>query len=133
MNVTFNFYFGCCFRKVVAKPNPVKILAKRKTNMKWELNFQLPTKSASDVVTQELSVAINGVASVVLGNFAADLTETGFIGEFNDNDALSITVVDIDGAGNRSPASEPALYILVDDVAPPQPGMVGVMSKREKV
>ena len=101
--------------------------------MKWELNFQLPTKSASDVVTQELSVAINGVASVVLGNFAADLTETGFIGEFNDNDALSITVVDIDGAGNRSPASEPALYTLVDDVAPPQPGMVGVMSKREKV
>lgn len=84
----------------------------------------LPPKSANDVQTRELCVSINDgepVKKVVDGD---TLHVDSFVGV--QGDSVTGYLVDIDGAGNRS---EPSLFSfeLVDTIAPPMPGDVGLM------
>jgi hypothetical protein len=94
------------------------------------LKFTLPAPGASDVATRELTITVNGgdPPQVKLYPGATLVTDEMI---FNQDDTLSITLVDVDGAGNRSPASAAFVYTVTDDVPPPQPGSVGVTDKRQ--
>lgn len=89
------------------------------------LNFvlNLPPKSASDVVSRELAISINGAEAQLL-TLEADAVKTQ---EFSgaDNAVVAGFLVDIDDAGNRSPARE-FTFTLVDTIAPAQPGEIGL-------
>jgi hypothetical protein len=114
--------------------NIVKILRLRKPGMVFLTFYKgndnmlkfvltLPTKSAVDVVKREVTVVVDGADPVVV-ELEGDALETG---EFSGADGASVTgaLVDVDDAGNRSPARE-FTFALADTFAPPQPGEVGV-------
>lgn len=88
----------------------------------------LPTPGASDVVSRELNFKIGSgdPQTITLGGAALGTDEL----EGQDNDLIEGALVDIDDAGNRS---EPRLFelILVDTIAPPQPGDVGLLVTAE--
>jgi hypothetical protein len=83
----------------------------------------------ADVVARRLSVTVNGEAREP-ADFAADATSFGELG-FADDDAVVLTLVDIDDAGN---ASEPAVFefTALDTIPPAKPGEFGVTLLREE-
>jgi hypothetical protein len=89
------------------------------------LNFvlDLPVASASDVVSRLVKVQIaDGVVSEFsLG--AADVMTPELQGA--DGATVVGSLVDVDDAGNVSPAREFS-FVLVDTIAPPQPGEIGL-------
>ena len=89
----------------------------------------LPAPGASDVVTRKLSIQVgNGDPQ----NFAlpGDALETQeFEGE--DNAAVSGQLVDVDDAGNESEPRD-YFFLLVDTLAPPQPGEIGLVVTGEE-
>lgn len=88
------------------------------------LNFSvlLPTPGATDVVKRELSVTI-GEEPTQTKELTTETEVTGFSGA--DNAQVSLSLVDIDDAGNRSPERSQT-FVLVDSLAPPQPGEMGI-------
>jgi hypothetical protein len=104
---------------------------KRQTAMsQFGLKFSLPAPGASDVATRELTITVNGGDPPTVKSYPGSALITDEL-IFNADDALSLTLVDIDGHGNRSPASAAFVYTVVDDVPPPAPGSVGVSEKRQ--
>jgi hypothetical protein len=97
---------------------------------KFEITFALPPPAAADVVNRELTISITGVDSPIVQNLNGAARESDRV-QFDEDAELSVTLVDIDNAGNRSPASAAFVYRVVDDVAPPAPGAVGISSKTE--
>lgn len=94
------------------------------------LKFQLPPPGASDVTTRELSVTVNGGDPPQIHNLAGSTLVTDEM-VFQADDQLVLTLVDIDAKGNRSQASAAFSLTVVDDIAPPQPGELGVAEKRQ--
>jgi hypothetical protein len=90
---------------------------------KMIFSLDLPPASAPDVVTQELTVSIPGADPQVFKLGADQKTVEGLKAERDAQVALSL--VDVDGAGNRSPAREQTATIA-DTIAPPQPGEIAV-------
>jgi hypothetical protein len=82
----------------------------------------LPERSAKDVVARELTVSVDGVETVESLN--GDSVESQVYSGL-DNAAVAGRLVDIDDAGNRSDPSE-FTFVLVDTIAPPAPGQVGL-------
>lgn len=83
----------------------------------------LPEKGASDVVQREVTVAV-GANEPVLVTVDGDTVKTSaFEGE--DGETVVGTLVDVDDAGNKSEAREFS-FVLVDTIAPPMPGEVGL-------
>lgn len=82
----------------------------------------LPEAGAADVVTRELRFTVGEeLFEVNLEGSALETMEmTGA-----DNDAVAGTLVDVDDVGNRSEAREFS-FVLVDTLAPPQPGELGL-------
>lgn len=103
---------GLVFLKVVAKDGKM-------------LNFvlTLPVPGASDVVARELFVSVAGGEPQVQTLDGAALESSELSGE-QDNTVIG-TLVDIDDAGNRSDARDFS-FVLVDNLAPPQPGELGI-------
>lgn len=103
------------------KPGKVSITLKEENGM---LNFvlDLPVSSAADVVARELTVVVDGVVSAetLAGDAVVSAEYSGV-----DNAVVSGSLVDVDDAGNRSEPSE-FNYVLVDNIAPPAPGAVGM-------
>jgi hypothetical protein len=83
----------------------------------------------ADVVSRRLSVTVNGEAREQ-ADFEADATSFGEHG-FADNDAVVLTLVDVDDAGN---VSEPAVFefVAADTIPPAKPGEFGVTLVREE-
>jgi hypothetical protein len=99
------------------------------TAQKWENNMStlvfdvsLPPKAAPDVAKRLLTVVING-STEVLELLPDASVYTGLQGP--QDASVSLSLVDLDDAGNSSPPSELA-FVLLDTVPPPQPGMLGV-------
>jgi len=90
----------------------------------------LPPPGASDVATRELSITVNGGDPPTVKTYPGATLLTDEV-VFNADDQLVMTLVDIDGHGNRSQPSAAFSYAVVDDVAPPQPGQLGVQDKRQ--
>lgn len=83
----------------------------------------LPEKSAADVVLRKLTVSVGGQEAQLL-ELAADVLETA---EFECFDGAEVVgkLIDVDDAGNESPAREFSFKVM-DTLAPPMPGELGV-------
>lgn len=113
----------------LCKPGMVFLTLYKGDDNMLKFVLTLPTKSAVDVVKREVTVVVDGADPVVL-ELDGDALETGeFAGA--DGAAVTGTLVDVDDAGNRSPARE-FTFTLVDNLAPPQPGEVGVKVTAEE-
>ena len=112
------------------KPGRITLASKKELGMtRFGIKFQLPAPGASDVATRELSIAVNdqpATLTTVPGNTLVTDELT-----FNAGDLLTVMLTDIDGAGNRSPQSDPFHYTVVDDIAPPQPPAPVISAKRQ--
>jgi len=89
----------------------------------------LPAVGAPDVVSRQVIVTVGAADPVIFDLSGSDLVTPELSG--NDNDAVVGTLVDTDDAGNASPAREFS-FVLVDTIAPPQPGEVGINVLREE-
>lgn len=88
----------------------------------FKLRVLLPAFSDSDVNVREFSYKINDADAVVV-NLTKDTVQYEFVAE---RDAkVSLSLVDIDLSGNRSPASTRD-FTVVDTFAPRQPGEIGI-------
>jgi len=104
-------------------PNPLFLVITRKVSRMLQFKLVLPAPTVSDVVSRELSVKV-GEAEAVVKTVDAVTTEVdGFEGA--DNAAVAVSLIDVDDAGNRSPAREQT-FTLADTIAPPQPGEIGL-------
>lgn len=94
------------------------------------LNFKLvlPTPGAPDVIGRELTYAIGTAEPTTVALAAAATEYAGLSG--NDNDAVAVSLVDVDDAGNRSEARSQT-FTLTDTIAPPQPGELGLVIESE--
>jgi hypothetical protein len=111
-------------------PGAVKLFTLSQGENKM-LNFKLvlPPPSAADVVSVELKTRI-GEADEVINQYPPSQAEVdGFSGQ--DGDVVLVSLVDIDDAGNRSPAREQS-FSLTDTIAPPQPGEIGMVVTGEE-
>lgn len=83
----------------------------------------LPPKGADDVVSRELTYTVGSVGPNML-LIAGDANETELLEGYEDEVVVG-RLVDVDNAGNRSEPRE-FKFTLLDTIAPPQPGEVGV-------
>ncbi len=83
----------------------------------------------ADVVERQLVVALDNAPNGDVKVFSADTTELGEI-SVPQGSFVSLTLVDVDDAGNRS---EPAVleFFAQDTLPPTQPGSFGVTLVRE--
>lgn len=104
------------------KPGLVFISLRQGDDGMLKFVLVLPQAGASDVVSREVRLSVADVLYEV--DLAGDVVETAeFTGE--DNAVVTGTLVDVDDAGNRSEAREFS-FVLVDTVAPPQPGELSI-------
>jgi len=107
------------------KPGPVQIVITGESDMdQIQFKVVLPPVSAPDVTEREVSVKVGDAEAGVSKLDKGALEITGLNG--NEGAEVKVELVDIDNAGNRSPAST-ASITLVDTVPPPQPGQIGLM------
>ena len=88
----------------------------------------LPHVGAPDVKTRELSITVAGQASVL--TFEAS-TRAHTLSGVPEGAVVSITLVDIDDAGNRSLPSPALVFTAVDDVPPDQPAAVVITNHHQ--
>lgn len=83
----------------------------------------------SDVVTRRLMVTVNGLPAGSTDH-PKDTTSFGEI-KVDQDASVVVTLVDIDDAGNES---QPAFleFVAKDEIAPAQPGTLGVTLVREE-
>ena len=88
----------------------------------------LPEPGARDVVTRELRVATATTEEIfVLG--PAEVQSDLLRGD--QDTTVTVSLVDIDDAGNRSEASE-AQFFLTDTLPPPKPGELAMVVEGEE-
>lgn len=107
----------------IRRPGPVRIKTWQGENGMLKFVLVLPEKGVSDVVKRHLSVAVGGGEPMVV-ELGADVVASDVL-EGVDNDIVTGSLVDEDDAGNKSEAREFS-FVLVDDIAPPQPGELGI-------
>lgn len=107
-------------------PGPVGLTILGEDTMADEILFRvtLPAISAPDVVRREISLSINGVDSAPLFIDALGTTATDTL-RGPQNATVVVSLIDVDDAGNRSQASS-GTFVLLDVVAPPAPGSLGI-------
>jgi hypothetical protein len=138
-----NWIFGNLSREIATLTSAIRGLAMshRKPLVWVRLSFMEPTSMAlvytvsagpavdADVTGRQLTVVVNGeVLSIVeLAGSATDLGEV----KVEQNSNVTISLVDIDDAGNRS---QPAVleFVATDTIPPAQPGSLGVTLAREE-
>lgn len=106
-------------------PGPLKYqLVQEDSGMKVQIyDVTLPTPGAADVVGREFSVKVGEGEAVIT---PLDGTATLVSGIKAERDAIvTLTLVDIDDAGNRSEARV-LTFTSADTIAPPQPGEMSV-------
>ena len=89
----------------------------------------LPAPGASDVVNRKLTLQIGSAEPESL-QLPGDAVESQEF-EGQDNDTVSGQLVDVDDAGNESEARTFS-FVLVDTLAPPQPGEIGLVVTGEE-
>jgi hypothetical protein len=111
-------------------PGNVSIRITGETSMADVLLFvvYLPPKSAPDVVARELTVEIDGETQVL--ELDADSTQVSDLFGL-EGSTVSLSLVDIDNADNRSGASV-FNTTLKDTIAPPKPGVLGLEVTAER-
>lgn len=100
----------------------------------FRYKFTLPPPGATDVASRELSIQVAGQDAPQVVVLPGDALQTDFIGPFDMGAALKVSLVDIDSATptpNRSVPSDAFEFTVIDDVAPPKPGMIGVAESQQ--
>lgn len=96
------------------------------TILKYKITF--PPVVASDTKDREVTTAVTKedgtVVEPTVKSYPAG--DASFEATFDRNDQVSLTLVDIDGSGNRSVPSEAFTFTATDTIAPPQPGQFAV-------
>lgn len=114
--------------KAVPKPKLVRLVITKENGIMLEFKLVLPVPGAVDVVGRELTVKVAD-GEAVTQTVAADVLEVaGFSGA--DNAAVEVSLVDVDDAGNKSEARVQT-FTLVDNLAPPVPGEIGLQVTNE--
>lgn len=125
------FLMDCGCPPPPPRPRQVHLGAKRQIDMaSFGIKFGFKAPGASDVVQRELSVTVNGGDPPLVRTYSGPVLESDEW-VFQANDALVAVLVDIDGTGNKSPASSAFSYTVTDDIAPPAPGDITVVDKRQ--
>jgi len=114
----------------VVPQGQIKVLKKREVaDMPEKLGYTLSLQApgASDVLERRLYVTLNG--GTPEPHFLAP-TATQYEILVDDGDQVHVELIDVDRKGN---ASEPAIFEFkaIDDIPPPKPGELHVVSKRE--
>ncbi len=100
----------------------IRVTSEGENGMSLNFTVLLPPAGAADVVKRELTVAI-GTGDPVPKELTTETEVGGFSG--NDNDAVAVSLVDVDDAGNRSEARNQT-FTLTDTIAPPMPDSIGL-------
>ncbi len=98
------------------------------------IKFVFPAPGAVDVAQRELTVTVNGGDPPLVRTYPSSTATPALLSDewvFNDSDHLVATLVDVDGHSNRSQPSAAFTYDVVDDIAPPAPGELGVVDKHQ--
>lgn len=90
--------------------------------MALKYKITLPAPGANDVVSRKLSTSINGGEATVT-ELPGDALETEAL--YADDDNVSLTLVDVDDAGNESAPSPTLEFVAKDTIAPNAPGELG--------
>ena len=109
-------------RFVLSKPGRLGLRQVGESGMPGYV-MTLPAVTTGNPVQRELLIKV-GEADTVVQNPALDAVESErFSGQYEQ--ALHAELVDIDAVGNRS---VPSMFdaVLVDGMAPPQPGVLGI-------
>lgn len=111
-----------------AMPGVLEVIQTEKENDMLLFDVILPSPGAGDVVKRELTIARDGVDPIVL---ETDGDAAALSSKAPQDSELTLTLVDIDDAGNRS---EPRVQTvtLADTIAPPQPGEMGIVVTGEE-
>lgn len=138
-----NWLFGNLSREIATLTSAIRGLAMshRKPLVCVRLSFMEPTSMAlvysvsagpavdADVTGRQLTVVVNGevLSTVELAGSATDLGEV----KVEQNANVTLSLVDIDDAGNRSQAAV-LDFVATDTIPPAQPGSLGVTLAREE-
>lgn len=121
-------------RKIVGRRAPGLVFLKtvREENGMLFFNLTLPPATDKDVLEggKRTVVVTVGSGSAQTFELAGTATATEELSG-SDNDPVVGTLVDTDDAGNAGPAREFS-FVLVDTIAPAQPGEVGLNILREE-
>ena len=113
-------------KKTVPPPSAVSIVSahifKEENMTLYKYTFMLPLPGATDVVNREMHVDINGVMDMV--EIDPSVTEHSI--DLEEDSNVSIYMIDIDDAGNRSAKGETFSFVVVDMVPPDAPGAVTI-------
>jgi hypothetical protein len=113
------------------RPDTVKILQPIEEVFmpvhEFKYTFGLPAASAPDVEKFVVTVDVDGTPESI--DVAA--TETTFVHSFAAGANVSITLVDVDSAGNASQPSTPLTFTVTDTVPPPTPGPLSIQTVEE--
>lgn len=119
-------------RGFVNVPGGLRVVLLRGEIMANVLTYRVSVNAPvdGDVVSRELTVIVNGVASIVV-LAAGNATDLGSVDVPQDSRVV-LSLVDVDDAGNKS---EPATveFTALDTLAPAQPGGFNVTLVSEKV
>ena len=128
VKIKFNFSGEILLYEGPPMPSFIFLEVYKEENDMLKFKLVLPEPKAKDVVSRELSTTVaQGIADLkVVGPTDVDIV--GFEG--NQDDAVEVTLTDIDDAGNRSETRVQS-FILVDTIAPPQPGEIGLVVTEE--
>jgi hypothetical protein len=120
--------FDLLFRPGPPRPGPLRLAFKEQVSMsQFQLTFVLPPVGASDVAKRELSCTVNGgVAETRIYDGQPTASDPWV---FNADDTVTLSLIDVDGHGNRSEPSPALTFVVVDDVPPPAPGEIGIAAK----
>lgn len=115
-------------RKVIGLRKPGLVFVRMVSEGKFGMSkfaLVLPAPGASDVVSRELVIAIDGGEAVTQTLPGSSLESEPF--EANEGSTVTGSLVDIDDATPTPNRSEPSVFelVLTDTIAPPTPGQVG--------
>ena len=106
------------------QPGPVvlQVVSEEGTMLKFKI--VLPPPGAPDVVSRNLSLKIGDAESQSIVLAGTDLETAEFVGA--EGSIVSGQLADVDDASNISPARDFS-FTLLDTIAPPMPGELGLM------
>ena len=111
------------------RPQAVRFVVIREFEQMLVGKFLLPVPGAKDVVKRVLAFSVNGESSNSF-DLAGDSLESEEL-KVEDGVTIAGSLVDVDDAGNQSLPRE-FEFVVVDTIAPPQPGEVGFVVTGEE-
>lgn len=111
------------------KPGVVFLVIRKEVDNMLKFVLVVPPPAVSDVVSRRIFLQVGSGEPVQLTLTSTD-TETPLLSGEED-DTVTGSLVDVDNAGNSSDPRDFS-FVLVDTIAPPQPGELGLRVDSEE-